>query len=651
MIKNKSIRFKLNLFIVISLTMVLTLATLLTVNLLFRKELAGIFQDETEKKVEFLNLYLESHLATPITLVENTAKDVSYVSTQDELDSLRQELKMKASGIEGILDFYVAFDGDRMIYSIEDVTLEDDYDSNTREWYIKSKERPGEVIVTDPYKDAVTGKLVVSVSKALEDGKGVVTLDVTLDFLEELVSNITIGKEGYTFVLDNNGKVLYHPTYAQGESVPFYEEFIQNEYVQTVHNGEKVHLNRFYNEMMNWQIGSIYSNDEIKSIYKPMLLPIYSLNTVGIILLSVIFYFIITKILRPLNDVTQFAEKVAHGNFKETVEIHAEDEIGKLGKSFNDMTDGLKTMFHQVDETSNQLSDISNDLSASIEENVQSIAQVVQNIQMVTNETRDQVESAYIVQQSVEQMEKAISNITTNIHEVQTASNTAEQQTTAGVQVMENAMHQMNTIDSNAKETAENFNMLISVANEIDNFSKVISGIANQTNLLALNASIEAARAGEHGKGFAVVAEEVRKLAEQTSTSVNEIQSLVNTIHQTGTIANESIEANSKAVYEGMKQIESASEMFTIIHEVMGQLSEKVCMTQSAIVTLQERKEEAIASVEEIVSGTQKVSHNIEHVAATTEEQNASMEQLAISAQQLSNQAKELQKSVQQFEI
>ena len=63
MIKNKSIRFKLNLFIVISLTMVLTLATLLTVNLLFRKELAGIFQDETEKKVEFLNLYLESHLA------------------------------------------------------------------------------------------------------------------------------------------------------------------------------------------------------------------------------------------------------------------------------------------------------------------------------------------------------------------------------------------------------------------------------------------------------------------------------------------------------------------------------------------------------------------------------------------------------------
>ena len=212
-------------------------------------------------------------------------------------------------------------------------------------------------------------------------------------------------------------------------------------------------------------------------------------------------------------------------------------------------------------------------------------------------------------------------------------------------------MHQMNTIDSNAKETAENFNMLISVANEIDNFSKVISGIANQTNLLALNASIEAARAGEHGKGFAVVAEEVRKLAEQTSTSVNEIQSLVNTIHQTGTIANESIEANSKAVYEGMKQIESASEMFTIIHEVMGQLSEKVCMTQSAIVTLQERKEEAIASVEEIVSGTQKVSHNIEHVAATTEEQNASMEQLAISAQQLSSQAKELQKSVQQFEI
>ena len=91
--------------------------------------------------------------------------------------------------------------------------------------------------------------------------------------------------------------------------------------------------------------------------------------------------------------------------------------------------------------------------------------------------------------------------------------------------------------------------------------------------------------------------------------------------------------------------------MFNMIHQVMSQLSEKVDMTQNAIQTLQVRKEEAIASVGEIVIATQKVSENVEQVAATTEEQNASMEQMAVSAQHLSQQAQELQQSIQRFEI
>ena len=653
MLKKLSIRMKLIFLMAVSLTIVMTFAAFITINF-FKKELAEIFQDETVEKVEFLNLYLESYLATPITLVGNTAMDVSYVSTPEEIASLRNDLKMKTSGVEGVLGLHVAFEGDKMLHSSRDVSLDSNYDSNTRDWYIESIGSPNDVIVTDPYVDAITGKLIISVSKALEDGKGVVTLDLDLAFLEDLVSNITIGEEGYTFVFDNSGNVLYHPTYAQSESVtnlPFYQDFLENDYIKTIHNKDEVHINRFYNEMMNWQIGSIYSNKEIDKKYKPMVLPVTALNTISILLLCAIFFYIITKFLRPLNFVTQFAEKVAQGNLKDTVKINSQDEVGKLSTSFNHMTTGLKRMIHQVDETAGKLNDFSSDVSASIEENVQSISQVVENIQTVTNETRDQVQFAHNVQQSVQQMDKEISNIADNIHDVQSASDTAEEQTTTGVNVMQNVMHQMNLINGNAKETANNFNTLISVANEIDNFSKVISGIADQTNLLALNASIEAARAGEHGKGFAVVAEEVRKLAEQTSTSVNEIQTLVNTIHKTGSIANESIEANSKAVYEGMNQIQSASEMFNMIHQVMSQLSEKVDMTQTAIQSLQVRKEEAIASVEEIVSASQKVSDNVEQVAATTEEQNASMEQMAVSAQHLSQQAQELQQSIQRFEI
>jgi methyl-accepting chemotaxis protein len=248
-------------------------------------------------------------------------------------------------------------------------------------------------------------------------------------------------------------------------------------------------------------------------------------------------------------------------------------------------------------------------------------------------------------------MDLQINQISETIHEVTTATDTAEKHTTDGVTVMEHALNQMKSIDTNAKITADNFSTLISVANEIDDFSKVISGIAAQTNLLALNASIEAARAGEHGKGFAVVAEEVRKLAEQTNDSANQIQLLVGSIHQTGTLATKSISANNEAVTAGIDQITSANEVFNTIHSVMGELATKVVHTQNAIVTLQHRKEEAVHSSDSIVLTTQRVSDNVEQVAATTEEQNASMEQMAHAAEQLASQAKELQQSIQRFEV
>ena len=402
---------------------------------------------------------------------------------------------------------------------------------------------------------------------------------------------------------------------------------------------------------MHWQIGSIYPNSELESKYKGIVWSNVGLNATSIIIMSIIFFFIISTLIKPLTKVVQIANKVAAGKLTEKVEVKTEDEIGKLGASFNDMTDGLKTMIHQVDNTAGKLNDFSHEVSASIEENLQSITQVVDNIHNVSKETKEQIEAAHHVQHSIQQMDLQINQISETIHEVTTATDTAEKHTTDGVTVMEHALNQMKSIDTNAKITADNFSTLISVANEIDDFSKVISGIAAQTNLLALNASIEAARAGEHGKGFAVVAEEVRKLAEQTNDSANQIQLLVGSIHQTGTLATKSISANNEAVTAGIDQITSANEVFNTIHSVMGELATKVVHTQNAIVTLQHRKEEAVHSSDSIVLTTQRVSDNVEQVAATTEEQNASMEQMAHAAEQLASQAKKLQQSIQRFEV
>lgn len=641
------------ILLALTLAIVMTLLTIFSIRL-FKSEVQDIFQSETAEKMEFLNMYLESYLETPIKLVEKTASSVSVAKTAAEKEALEDALEQKANSIEGILGLHVAFDGDKNIYSSKDLNLEEGFDPGTRDWYIKAKENPKDVIVTNPYIDAATGNLVVSVSKAMDNGIGVVLVDLNLSFLGELISSIDIGENGYAFVLDHQGNVLYHPNYEQNESLTdlsFYDDFIQNDYLETELNGEVVYINRFYNELMNWQIGSIYTKDEIENVSQPLILPNTLLNTISILLLCAIFYFIIKKFLSPLASISRVAEKVANGKLTEQLIVKTGDELGSLSNSFNHMTSNLKEMIGQVDETANKLNDLSTDVSANIEENVQSIQQVVTNVQKVSEQSKGQLEMAENVQQVVKQMGDEVLNIANNMEVVKRSSEKTERHTSEGVSVMNEALQKMNVVEVSAKDAENHFVELINVANEIGIFSNVICEIADQTTLLSLNASIEAALAGEHGKGFSVVASEVRKLADETQNAVNKIQKLATNIQKVGETAKLSAANSNTAIIDGRQQIEAASSMFNFIHDAMSDLFAQLMTTQAAVNSLQRSKEEAIASVEEITLTVQQVSHNIEQVAATAQEQNASMDQMAVAAQDLINQAEELQKSVKRFEL
>ena len=122
-------------------------------------------------------------------------------------------------------------------------------------------------------------------------------------------------------------------------------------------------------------------------------------------------------------------------------------------------------------------------------------------------------------------------------------------------------------------------------------------------------------------------------------------------IQKTGIVANDSIEDSTTAVTEGTHKIRTANEMFTLIHNVMAELTVKVGAAEQAIDMLQQRKDIALTSVHEITQATRFVSSNVDQVAATTEEQNASMEQIAVATESLANQARELQASINRFEI
>ena len=653
MLRKLSISTKFIIILIVLMTITMTTVNVITFKL-FKSHLTDLYQQQITEKVDLVNDLISERVATPVELVESMAANLSKTNAKDKV-KLDEELKVRASSLNGILGLHVAFVGDKTLYSSEDDTLDADYNSNERDWFKDSIANPDEVIISEPYVDYVTGKLIVGVSKGMASGDGVVTIDLDLTFLQEAVEPLKVGENGYGFVVDESGIVLHHPNYEQGESLQdasYYSAFKANNFAEMEdENGEDIIINRFHNEQMNWEIGSYYTVKDVEATYSSLLKFIITLTAVLVLLLAACFYRIVTRLFQMIDGMAKHAEIIAKGNFKDRLEIKTEDELGKLGTSFNDISEGLTDMIKSVNQTSTSLNHFSQDLSGSIEENVQSIQQVVHNIQTVANESQEQLHSTQEVKGTVTHMGDEVNQISKNMEEVSLSSTKAESATNDGVEIIEVAISRMEQIDASTKQTALNFNELITVAGKIDSFSKVIEGIANQTNLLALNASIEAARAGEQGLGFAVVAEEVRKLAEQTSQSVGEIQSLVGTIHATGKQAQQSIEVSEQAVQEGTSQMKEAGQSFYAIRDVMFDLTSKVDGVQHAVKNLQHSKDSVILAVDAIAETSEKVSGNVAQVAAVSEEQNATMEQLAVVADQLSDKAKLLQDTIQKFEI
>ncbi|MBU8741066.1 methyl-accepting chemotaxis protein [Bacillus licheniformis] len=370
------------------------------------------------------------------------------------------------------------------------------------------------------------------------------------------------------------------------------------------------------------------------------------------LVLSISIGLLMTRLItKPIKDIQALFAETEQGDFTVKGTYQSKDELGLLTASFNKMVAGVRSIIETVGETSHQVASSSQELSASADESTKASEYISTTIQELAVGSDQQVESVENSRTVIKGMTEFAGRISSSAEKAAATADQTAKMSLEGTKAIDKVSAQMQSINETVVSLSEAFKHLTERSNEIGNITEVITSIAEQTNLLALNAAIEAARAGEQGKGFAVVADEVRKLAEQSAQSAEQITRLITIIQNDTKQTMNSVISAKGEVKEGLVVVHEAGGAFQKIEnsitEVVTQINDVTNLVKNLTAGTSEI-ETAISGVKEVA---ETAAGSTQTVSAATQEQLASMEEIAAASQILAQNAEELQHLIQKFKI
>src|SRR5512135_1955708 len=349
---------------------------------------------------------------------------------------------------------------------------------------------------------------------------------------------------------------------------------------------------------------------------------------VGQIVVQLVLFFVIgwliNQVTRPTRELQQIMLAMqADGDLSRRAVVHNKDEVGQTAVAFNALIDNFSAIIRQVLDGVHKINDTTSHIAATSSE--------------VASSSRAQSEAVSSTATAVGAVTASINSVAQNTSVVRELSEKSLQQAEQGNRSVAEMVQEIESIEGAVQQIALSANEFVESARTIANMTKQVKDIADQTNLLALNAAIEAARAGEQGRGFAVVADEVRKLAERTSQSTQEITTMTNTIQNGVNEAVESMHGVSTRVVDGVRLVQDSATTMQDIHSGAQDASQAV---NSITLSL---GEQGVASNE--------ITRNIEHIANMAEKNHTAIEQTAHDIAELERMGVELSNAVSRFKV
>ena len=555
---------------------------------------------------------------------------------------------------ENVMAVWIS-DLDSSTLTSDGFTSGEDWDITSRGWYRCITEK--QTILTEPYIDSSTGKMVLSAASPVYDEAGnvlgAVGMDISLNHMTEIMSEYKIGRHGYILLLSQNGTFLYHPQsdiiQKNIKDVDISQNVISamlsknNTFLKYKSDGSTKYGSLQHAGDTGYIVLSCMTFSEYYTILIVMIILLIIIFTIGIILIAFRIKKSAINLTKPILELNHTAQQLAAGNLDVNLNITSKNEIGELGTSFQKTVDRLKEYIIYIDETSEVLSQIAdgklsihlkNDYVGEfqkIKTALLNISDSMNQVMVGINKSSDQVsigaaelatasqvlaEGAEEQAASIEQLSATTNNLADQVENSHKEAEISAQATAQTTTMIEQNQEKM-------KLMMDAMNKIYQTSQQVVGIIQTIEDISSQTNLLSLNASIEAARAGEAGKGFAVVADEIGKLALESSKAASTTK--------------EMIELSIKEINKGN----------TIATSAMNSLKESVNAVDHVNEMIQKTAENAAIQAENMKQlrvGIEEITHSIQDNSAASQETSTTSEELA-------SQAEILNKMVQKFEI
>lgn len=364
--------------------------------------------------------------------------------------------------------------------------------------------------------------------------------------------------------------------------------------------------------------------------------------------------FVLTRsIVKPLKVINRQLREIAEGrgDLSTELSIKSRDELAELAAAFNEMLANLRTILTKAVSTANQVATSSEQLSASAEQTTRATEHIVEATQFISVRADQEQEQLDEAIRAIAQMSADISTVSNGNEEVAKLALSASEASKQGAVSVNGVLQEMETIHDTVQNTTEVMQLLEQQSQQIGGITGMISEVANRTNLLALNASIEASRAGEHGRGFAVVALEIRKLAEQSKLSAQQITELIEDVRLRVSQAAVGMTTVSAQAASGLVRTKQANHMFQSIEASIEAVSTQVSDISQTTSELSETGRRVVEMAQSVAAASNQVAASCQNNSAATEEQLATMEEISSSTMELRKLAEDLNVMLQGFKL